>query len=129
MEVRPILTEEEYDFALTEIERLLHAEPNTPEADLLYAWSVQVEAYEHEHYPISKPSPIGAILYALDRHSLTPNDLVPMIGNLDLVNQVLEKRAPLTLDMIRNLSKGLDLPADILIQPYAVQSEQLTTDH
>lgn len=124
--VRPIRTEEDYDFALAEIDRLMDAEANTPEADLLNVWTTLVEAYEDEHYPIPEPEPIEAILYALEKFGLTRDDLIPMIGNLELVNKVMDKKLPLTLEMIRALSNGLDLPADILIQPYPlqVQTEQ-----
>lgn len=118
--MRPIRTEEDYDFARAEIDRLINAEPNTPEADLLDVWSTLVEAYEDEHYPIPEPEPIEAILYALEKNGLTRADLEPMIGNPEIVNQVLDKKIPLTLDMIRNLSKGLDLPADLLIQKYSL---------
>ncbi|MBU2831420.1 transcriptional regulator, partial [Acidithiobacillus ferriphilus] len=36
--------------------------------------------------------------------------------------EVLNRRRPLTLEMIRRLSEQLDLPAEILVRPYPTRS-------
>lgn len=36
-------------------------------------------------------------------------------------SEILNRRRPLTLEMIRKLADGLKLPADLLVKPYALQ--------
>lgn len=121
MEIHPIKTEPDYQAALAEIERLFDAAPNTPEGDHLQILATLVESYEDQHYPISFPDPVDAIKYHLESRGLAPSDLEPYIGGTVRVRQVLNRRRPLTLAMIRRLHEGLGIPADILIQPYSVR--------
>lgn len=58
MELRLIKTESDYQNALTEIERLFDAEPNSLLLDRLDILTTLVEAYEQQHYPIDAPDPI-----------------------------------------------------------------------
>jgi len=59
MNIKPIKTEDDYEAALKEVERLMDIDPEigTPECDLLEVLAVLVEAYEKEHYPIEPPTP------------------------------------------------------------------------
>lgn len=61
MEIKPIRTEEDYQAALEEIERLMDAQPDTPEGDRLDVLATLVEAWEEKHFPIEEPDPIEAI--------------------------------------------------------------------
>ena len=121
MDIRPIRTEEDYRAALQEIEQLFDAAPNTPDGDRLDILATLVEAYEAQHYDIPTPDPIEALLYYLESRDLTRRDLEPFIGSRARVSEVLNRRRPLTLEMIRKLHLGLHIPADVLIQPYQTQ--------
>ncbi|MCP4662977.1 MAG: transcriptional regulator, partial [bacterium] len=79
-----------------------------------------IEAYEDEHYALPPPDPIEAILYHMESRGLTEEDLEPCLGERQ-VTAVLERHVPLSLEMIRRVRESLDIPADILIQPYACQ--------
>lgn len=118
MDVRPIRTEADYETALAALEPLLDAAPGTPEHDKLAVLSVLVEAYEAEHYPVPLPDPIAAIEFHMERLGLTRKDLEPCLGSRARVSEILNRRRPLTLRMIRNLEKTLDIPAAILVQEY-----------
>jgi HTH-type transcriptional regulator/antitoxin HigA len=118
MEIKPIKTEADYQAALQEIEGLFDAAPDTPEGDRLDVLVTLVEAYEEKHYSIPKPDPIEAILYHMESRGLVRRDLEPYIGSRARVSEVLNRKRPLTMEMIRNLHKGLGIPAEILIQPY-----------
>lgn len=120
MDIKPIRTEEDYETALAEIERLWGAELGSPEGDQLAVLATLVEAYEEEHYPILPPDPIEAILFRLESQGLSRSDLEPYFGSRARVSEVLNRKRPLSLTMIRRLQKGLGIPADILIQPYQV---------
>ena len=118
MNIKPIKTETDYLAALEEIEKLFDAAPDTPEGDQLEVLVTLVEAYEEKHYSIPKPDPIEAILYHMESRGLTRRDLQPYIGSRARVSEVLNRKRSLTMEMIRNLHKGLGIPAEILIQPY-----------
>ncbi len=113
-----IENKKEYETALGRISLLMDANPRTETGTgkelklLLYL----VEKYEDEHYPIGLPDPIEAIKIRMDDLGLEARDLVAAIGDKGTLSKVLNRRIPLSLRMIRNLSELLQLPADILIQ-------------
>lgn len=126
MTLRPIRNEEDYETALEEIEALWEAAEGTPEADRLDVLVMLVEAYEAEHYPIPEPDPIELILHVMEARGLTRRDLEPYLGSRARVSEILNRRRPLSLEMIRKLQAGLGLPADVLVQPYALCDAQQT---
>ena len=121
MTLRPIRNDEDYETALEEIEALWDAEEGTPEADRLDILVLLVEAYEAEHYPIPDPHPIELILHVMDARGLTRRDLEPYLGSRARVSEILNRRRPLSLEMIRKLQMGLGLPADVLVQSYELE--------
>ena len=116
IKVRPIHNEDDYEAALVEVDTLMGAVPGTHEGDRLDVLVTLVEAYEARHWSIEAPGPIEAIRARMEQWDLRPRDLEPMIGSRGRVSEVLSGKRALTLPMIRRLSKGLDLRADILIQ-------------
>lgn len=121
MDIRPIRSKKDHQAALAEIERLWDAKQGSPEADRLEVLSLLVEAYERRHEAIADPEPIDFLLHVMEARGLTRKDLEPYIGSRARVAEVLNRVRPLTLDMIRRLAAGLDLPADVLIRPYEVK--------
>jgi HTH-type transcriptional regulator / antitoxin HigA len=116
MDVKPIRTEEDYEAALKEIERLWGSAPGTPDGDRFEVLFTLVEAYEEQQYPILPPDPIEAIKYYMDSRGLDRRDLERYIGSSGRVSEVLNRKRPLTLNMIRKLNAGLGIPAEVLIQ-------------
>jgi HTH-type transcriptional regulator/antitoxin HigA len=123
MDIKPIRTENDYIEALAQIDSIFDAEPGTPEGDLLEVLTILVEAYEEEHYPIAPPDPIEAIEYHMERLGLTRRDIEPYIGSRARVSEILNRRRPLTLSMIRRLQDGLGISAEILLQRYPLADE------
>ena len=121
MQIRPIKTKADHRAALKEIERLIDAKPGTPAGDRLEVLTTLVERYESQHEPIDPPNPVDALLYYMESRGLTRRDLEPFLGSLPSVAEVLNRRRPLTIDMIRKLNKGLGISADVLIRPYSVR--------
>jgi HTH-type transcriptional regulator/antitoxin HigA len=117
MEIAPIRTNRDYRRALKDIEALMMAKRNTPEGDRLDVLVTLVEAWESRHFPIDLPDPIEAIRHHMDQKGLAPVDLVPYIGSRNRVYEVLNRKRPLTLQMIRRLHEGLGIPAGALIKP------------
>ncbi|HRJ45648.1 MAG: hypothetical protein KJZ86_12685 [Caldilineaceae bacterium] len=121
--IRPIKTEADYEAALAEISELMGTvAPNTPGGDKLELLVTLVEAYEDTTFPMGESSdPITLIKFVLDQQSLSLKDLEPFIGPRQRVWDVMERRRPLSLAMIRRLEKGLHIPAHLLIQEYPLQ--------
>lgn len=121
MQLRPIRNEEEHETALAEIYALWDAEPGTPEADWLDVLILLVEDYEKRQYPIDPPDPIDLILFVMEANGLKQKDMLPYFGTYARTSEILNRRRPLTLEMIRKLGDGLKLPVDVLVKPYALQ--------
>jgi len=119
MEIRPIKTEEDYKAALREVSAFFdnEPEPGSAEGDRFEVLITLVEAYEAKHYPIELPDPVEAIKFRMEQAGLTPKDLVPFIGRLNRVYEILNRKRPLTLKMIWKLHQQLGIPAECLIQP------------
>ncbi len=115
MDIRPINTDADLEAALAEIEILLEAELESAEGDRLLVLTALVKAYEERHYAIPAPDPVAAILYHLESRGLSRESLTPYLGSSSQVAEVLERRQPLTLEMIRQLHTGLGISADVLI--------------
>lgn len=124
MDIRPIKTETDYEEALQAIERLMHAELDTPEGDRLDILVTLVEAYEAKHYPMAGPDPIAAILHRMEALSMTCKDLEPLLGTRRRVSDVLARKRPLSLPMIRNIARTMRIPAEVLIQPYDTETSR-----
>lgn len=122
MELKPIKTEEDYEEALAKIDELWEAEPETPEGDLLDLLTTLVEAYEEKHHPILPPDPVEAILHLMESQGLKRRDLIPYLGSRARVSEVINRKRPLSLNMIRKLQAGLGISAEILVRPYELQA-------
>ena len=116
MEIKPIRTKADHRAVLKEIEALMSARQGTPEGERLDVLVTLVEAYERKHFPMDLPDPIEAIRFSMEQKSLTAKDLVPMIGQINRVYEVLNGKRPLTLQMIRRLHRELGIPAESLIR-------------
>jgi HTH-type transcriptional regulator/antitoxin HigA len=116
MEIKPIRTKADYRAALKEIESLMSARADTPEGERLDVLVTLVEAYEKKHYHFDLPDPVEAIKFRMEQMALAPKDLVPMIGQVNRVYEVLNRKRPLTLQMIRRLHRELGIPAESLIK-------------
>jgi HTH-type transcriptional regulator/antitoxin HigA len=80
-----------------------------------------VDAYEQEHFPIALPDPIEAIRFYLESRGLDAQVLIPILGDQEQVNQVLNRQQPLSLEMIRQLHQICNISAEVLIQSYALE--------
>jgi HTH-type transcriptional regulator / antitoxin HigA len=118
MDIKPIRTEADYEAALAEIERLMDAQPSTPEEAKLDVLATLVKVYEDEHHTLPLPDPIIALEYYLESRGITRKALEPYIGPPHRVTEIMNRRRRLTLTMIRRLERGTGIPATVLVQPY-----------
>lgn len=123
MEIRTIHNKKEYKAALEEIEQLWDAPAKSSDAERLDVLTLLVEYYEKTHFVIADPDPIEFIEHVMESRGLSRKDLEPMIGPRGRVADILNRTRPLTLEMIRRLVTQLNLPAEVLVKPYALREE------
>ncbi len=120
MNIKPIKNEQNYQETLSIIENLMSAKPNTKEMDELEVLTTLVEAYEEQFYKIDAPDPIEAIKFRMEQKSLKQKDLIEIIGSKSRVSEILNRKRKLTIGMIRNLHKQLQIPVESLFLDYKI---------
>jgi len=118
MSITPIKTENDYRAALKRMELLFDAPIDTPESDEADILGLLIDEYEKKHYPIEAPDPIEAIKIRMEEMQLKQKDLVSVIGSNSRVSEILNRRRKLTIEMIRNLNRRLNISPKILINDY-----------
>lgn len=110
-------TEEEYEAAIAEIERLLDegSEEGTEAFDRLELLSVLVEHYEEERYPMEAVTPQEAVAFMLDQKGLTRADLEKVMGGKSRVSEFFSGKRELSKSQVEVLHSMLGVPADILL--------------
>lgn len=116
MKPKILKTEAEYEAALARVESLMDAPVGSAKEEELELWSLLIEQYEKEQYPIEDPDPIEAIRFRMDQLGLSRKDLEPCIGQKSKVSEVLNRRRPLSLPMIRSLNGVFGIPAAVLVR-------------
>ncbi len=129
MDIRPIRTKADYKATLKEISTLMEADPapGTADGDRLDVLVTLVQVYEARHVPISPPDPVEAIKFRMEQGGLSVKDLEPLIGKSNRVYEVLNRKRPLTLAMIRRLHESLGIPAKALIAETVAVRAKLAT--
>ena len=121
--IKPIRTEKDYELALEELEKVFDAPKGTAENDLAEILVTLIDKYESENYPIEAPDPIEAIKIRMTEMDLRQKDLMDMIGTTSrgTISNILKRRRPLTLPIIRALGPKLSLPFEILVREYQLK--------
>jgi HTH-type transcriptional regulator / antitoxin HigA len=116
MKARIIKTEVDYEAALGRVEKLMDAQPGSADFEELELLTLLIEKYEDEYYPIDFPDPVEAIKFRMEQAGLDRKDMIQYLGSQSKVSEVLNHKRPLSLAMIRALSQGLGIPAEVLVQ-------------
>ena len=115
MNIKPTRSDKDLRAALRRLEAVFHADEGTPEADEMEVLVTLIEAYENKHYPIGPADPVEAIKFRMEQQGLTPRDLEAYIGPSGRVAEVLNRKRPLSLAMIKRLHDGLRIPYESLL--------------
>ncbi|MFI5420134.1 MAG: type II toxin-antitoxin system HigA family antitoxin [Nitrososphaerales archaeon] len=117
MEIRVIKSDSQYHSMLREAEHLVSLDPNpaSNEAEQLELLSVLIEDYEKRNFPFNLPDPIEAIEFRMMEQGLRQVDLAPLLGSRSRVSEILSRKRPLSVPMIRSISVGLGIPYEILL--------------
>lgn len=116
-QVKVIKTQRDYDAAIVRLSALMDEDlvPGSSKEAELELLALVIESYERSKVEPVVPEPIEAILFRMDQLGLKKVDLVPYMGSLPKVSEVLARKRPLNLAMIRKLHQGLGIPADVLL--------------
>ncbi|SHI18745.1 helix-turn-helix domain-containing protein [Pollutimonas bauzanensis] len=115
MNIKPIRNDQDLQAAFRRLEAIFQAGQGSPEADEMEILVTLIESYENKNYPISPADPIEAIKFRMDQQGLTPHDLQEYIGSSGRVSEVLNRKRPLSLGMIKRLHDGLHIPYESLL--------------
>ena len=121
MDLKPIKTKRDYQAALKCAEQLWNAPLRSAQAEALDVMTLLIVDNEAKQFPIADPDPIQFLEYEMESRGLTRKDLEPYLGSRGRVTAVLNRDRPLTLEMIRRLSDGLGVPADVLVRRYELR--------
>ena len=123
MDIRVIKTRQQYRAYLAEVDRLIpnDPDPRTPEGARLELLAVVVEAYEKERFKFRKPDPIEALEFRMEQQGLKQKDIAEFLGGKNRASEVLSRKRPLTLPMIRALHEKLGIPSELLIREPAAE--------
>lgn len=130
MTTKIIKTEEAYRKAINQAELLAARDPEigSKEAELLELLALLIEDFERKNFKFDVPDPISAIEFRMEEQGLRQRDLIPILGSRSRVSEVLARKRPLTIPMIRSLSESLGIPTEILIRPIET-SNVIESDH
>jgi len=118
MEIHPIRNDDDLAAALREIEKLWGAADGTEEGDKLDILSMLVEKYEDRSWPnIDISDPIDLLNYEIDELGHSQAELAELLGSRSRASELLNRRRPLTVEMIHGISEAWKIPADLLVRP------------
>jgi len=115
MTIKPIRNDNDLHAAFTRLETIFQAPEGSPEADEMEILVALIEAYENRHYPMGPADPIEAIKFRMEQQGMVAKDLEPYIGSSGRVSEVLNRKRPLSLRMVKRLHDGLKIPYESLL--------------
>jgi HTH-type transcriptional regulator/antitoxin HigA len=118
MEIRLVKTDKQHRLYLAAIEKLMEKDPapNSPAGARLELLAKLVEDYEKVRYPIQKPDAVEIIRFRMEQQGLRQKDLAEVLGGKNRVSEILSRKRPLTVPMIRALGRHLQIPAELLVR-------------
>jgi HTH-type transcriptional regulator / antitoxin HigA len=119
MNIRPLKTEADYDWALAEIEPYFINPPpfGTPGAERFDVLATLIEAYEAHHWPIEPADPVDAIRARMELSGYSQTDLAKLLGSRSRASEILARRRGLTMEQAYRLHREWHIPAEALLQP------------
>ena len=124
MEIFPIRNDEDHAAALREIEKLWGASAGTEDGDKLDILATLVEKYEEGRWPnVDVSDPIDLLNYAIEELGHSQAELAELLGSRSRASELLNRRRPLTVEMIHKISEAWKIPADLLVRPSRVAAQ------
>jgi HTH-type transcriptional regulator/antitoxin HigA len=88
------------------------------DGDKLDILATLVEKYEEARWPhFDASDPIDFLHYAIEELGHTQAELGELLGSRSRASELLNRRRPLTVEMIHTISEAWKIPADLLVRP------------
>jgi len=119
MDVRPLHNEQDYDWAIREVTRYFDSEPvpGTADGDRFEVLSTLIKEYEDKHFATPHGDPVDVLNFAIESLGKSQAELAHLIGR-NRASEILNRVRPITLDMIRTISKEWNIPVEALTPQY-----------
>ncbi len=113
---KPILNEEDYDFAIAEVEHLMSQEGLTLEEEtLLQLWAMLIEEYEAKYYPIPEATPQNILLHLIEAREIKQAALVGVIGSKGVVSEVVNGKRAISKAQAKALGEFFNVNPSVFI--------------
>ena len=121
MEIHLIRNDEDHAAAIREIEKLWGAAIGTEEGDKLDILATLVDKYEESRWPsIDTADPIDLLNYVIEELGHSQVELAELLGSRSRASELINRKRPLTVEMIHKISEAWKIPADLLVKPSRV---------
>lgn len=113
---KPILNEEDYDRALSEVENLMSQDALTPEQEaLLEVWALLIEKYEEKYYPIPEATPQAVLLHLMEVREIKQADLVGEIGSKGVISEIVNGKRAISKAQAKALGAFFNVNSSVFI--------------
>lgn len=109
-----IRTEAENESAIRKIEELMDRGGEAAKK-MVGLLTVLVEAFEQEHYPEPKVSPLKMLRHLMEAQGLKQKDMLGVFGSPSIVSEVLSGKRGLTVEHIKKLSRRFHVSPEVFI--------------
>jgi HTH-type transcriptional regulator / antitoxin HigA len=117
MELKIIKNKKQYKEYLDWIDKKFDSKVkiNSSEGEKVQVALLLVKQYEDANYAIPLPNAIDAIKLKMQDLGLKNKDWVGKVGSKGYVSALLNKRKPLTLELVKLFHQELSIPAEVLL--------------
>jgi len=117
MKPRPIRNDRDWRKAVKEIDRLMDANPNSPEFDRLDILAELVDSYERRRWPIEPADPISAVRFCIVDRGVPRDDVIRAFGQRSHFHEFMAGKRGLPMRVAYRLNRDLGIPAQCLLSP------------
>jgi HTH-type transcriptional regulator / antitoxin HigA len=119
MDVKALHNEQDYDWAIREVTSYFEAEPvpGTADGDRFEVLSTLIKEYEDKHFAMRHGDPVDVLHFTIESMGKSQAQLANLIGR-NSASEILNRIRPLTLEMIRTISKEWNIPIGVLTAQY-----------
>lgn len=123
--IRPIRTEDDYEWALDQVGAYFEnePEPGSAEGDRFEVLLDLIGAYEDKHYPVSAPDPVALLDAYLKATGKKQAALATIIGSKSRASEILHRKRKLSIEHVHAITEAWPLPAEALVKPYHLAGE------
>lgn len=124
MDVKPLHNDQNYDWAIREVARYFDSQPKpeTADGDRFEVLSILIKDYEDNHFDMRNADPVDILKFAIESMHKSQADLGKLIGR-NRASEILNRVRPLTLEMIRTISREWKIPIEALTPRYELRDE------